>query len=37
MDKAAFLAFVIEIVRRIEAVSGFKVLPRCHVSRLKAR
>ena len=28
MDKAAFLDFVIEIVRRIEADPGFKVLPR---------
>ena len=28
MDKAAFLEFVIEIVRRIEGEQGFKVLPR---------
>ena len=28
MDKAAFLDFVIEIVRRIDAEAGFKVLPR---------
>ena len=28
IDKAAFLAFVIEIVRRIDAEPGFKVLPR---------
>lgn len=28
MDKAAFLNFVIEIVRRIEGVEGFHVLPR---------
>jgi transposase len=28
MDKAAFLDFVIEIVRRIDAEPGFKVLPR---------
>jgi transposase len=28
MDKAAFEGFVIEVVRRIEGESGFKVLPR---------
>ncbi len=28
LDKAAFLDFVIEIVRRIDAEPGFKVLPR---------
>ena len=28
MDKAAFLDFVIEVVRRIDGESGFKVLPR---------
>lgn len=28
MDKAAFLAFVIEIVRRVDAEPGFKVIPR---------
>ena len=28
MNKAAFLDFVIEIVRRIEGDAGFKVLPR---------
>jgi transposase len=28
MDKAAFLDFVIEVVRRIEGEPGFKVLPR---------
>jgi transposase len=28
MDKAAFLDFVIEVVRRIDTESGFKVLPR---------
>lgn len=28
MDKAAFKAFVVEIVRRIDADPGFKVLPR---------
>ena len=28
MDKAAFLEFLIEIVRRIEAEPGFRVLPR---------
>jgi putative transposase len=34
MDKAAFKAFVVEIVRRIDADPGFKVLPRrCIVER----
>ena len=28
LDKAAFLDFVVEIVRRIDAEPGFKVLPR---------
>ena len=28
MDKAAYLDFVIEVVRRIEGREGFKVLPR---------
>ena len=28
MDKAAFLGFVIEVVRRIEGQQGFEVLPR---------
>jgi transposase len=28
MDKAAFLDFVIEVVRRIEGTTGFHVLPR---------
>jgi putative transposase len=28
LDKAAFLDFVIEIVRRIDSKPGFKVLPR---------
>ena len=28
MDKAAFLDFVIEVVRRIEGIAGFHVLPR---------
>ena len=28
MDKAAFLDFVIEVVRRIDTEPGFKVLPR---------
>jgi transposase len=28
MDKAAFLNFVIEVVRRIEGEKGFKALPR---------
>ncbi len=28
MDKAAFLGFVIELVRRIEGQQGFEVLPR---------
>ena len=28
MDKAAFLDFVIEVVRRIEGTAGFHVLPR---------
>jgi len=28
IDKAAFKAFVVEIVRRIDADPGFKVLPR---------
>jgi len=28
MDKAAFLDFVVEVVRRIDKEPGFKVLPR---------
>lgn len=28
MDKAAFLDFTIEIIRRSDAASGFKILPR---------
>lgn len=28
LDKAAFLDFVVEIIRRIDAEPGFKVLPR---------
>jgi transposase len=28
MDKAAFLDFVIDVVRRIECTAGFHVLPR---------
>jgi putative transposase len=28
LDKAAFLDFVVEVVRRIDAEPGFKVLPR---------
>ena len=28
MDKAIFLGFVIEIIRRMDAEPGFKVLPR---------
>ena len=31
MDKAQFLDFIIEIVRRIDTEPGFKVLPRCWV------
>lgn len=31
MDKAAFLGFVIEVVRRIEGRQGFEVLPRRRV------
>ena len=34
MDKAAFLDFVVEVVRRIHKEPGFKVLPRrCVVER----
>jgi transposase len=31
MDKAAFLDFVVEIVRRSEKASGFEVIPRRRV------
>ena len=31
MDKASYLDFVVEIIRRSDDQKGFKVLPRCRV------